>query len=246
VIGCLAIVALWSFPRFWYNYSDVGQHVYWMSPTTTVADWAYVEVPVAKTAEAALAADQLICGEFAQESKGRVRVFSANRHTENQNDIGLFAHTPDRCWTETGWKLEPANPDVVSVVANGVPMQFERRIFIIGDHRELVYFGGLVGGQPLPYRLDHNLSVGMRYALRTGGEQTGTTLRASDKRFWSRVWDSFASRRPLLGPKQFIRLSTTIRGDEVAGADDLLREVTSLWLKPVDYGVELKQWQRRR
>jgi hypothetical protein len=101
-----------------------------------------------------------------------------------------------------------------------------------------------VGGQPLPYRLDHNLSVGMRYALRVTGERSGTTLRASDKRFWTRVWDSFTSRSPLLGPKQFIRISTSIQGDDVAHADALMRDFTVRWLQPVDYQSELRNWKK--
>jgi len=240
----VAVLALWLFPRCWYNYAGNNQHFFWLAPPTNVAGWTFAEVPVAKTAEAALAADQLVSGEFGSANQGRVKVFCANRHTENQNDIGLFAHTPDRCWTESGWKLEPATPDAVIVDIQGVRVQFERRIFVSSTQRELVYFGGLVGGQPLPYRLDHNLSVGMRYALRAAGERSGTTLRASDKRFWTRVWDSFASRSPLLGPKQFIRISTSIQGDDVARADALMRDFTVRWLQPVDYQSELRNWKK--
>lgn len=240
----VAVLALWLFPRYWYNYAGSNPRFFWLAQPTNVAGWTYAEVPVAKNAEAALAADHLVSGEFESTNQGRVKVFCANRHAENQNDIGLFAHTPDRCWTESGWKLEPATPDAVTVDIHGVQVQFERRIFVASNQRELVYFGGLVGGQPLPYRLDHNLSVGMRYALRAAGERTGTTLRASDKRFWTRVWDSFTSRSALLGPKQFIRVSTSIQEDDVARADALVRDLTIHWLKPVDYELELRNWKK--
>ena len=80
--------------------------------------------------------------------------------------------------------------------------------------------------------------------MRVAGERSGTTLRASDKRFWTRVWDSFTSRSPLLGPKQFIRISTSIQGDDVARADALVRDFTIRWLRPVDYESELRNWKK--
>jgi hypothetical protein len=80
------------------------------------------------------------------------------------------------------------------------------------------------------------MAVGMRYQLRQAKDPTGSTLRASDARFWQRVWDSFAARRPLLGPKQFIRISTPLdNGDDLDAADRLLREMLPLWLSSGPY-----------
>ena len=61
--------------------------------------------------------------------------------------------------------MEPVQPEFRQVNLHGIPLLLERRVFSTGRQRELVYFTGLVAGQPLPYRLDHNLSVGMRHAL---------------------------------------------------------------------------------
>jgi hypothetical protein len=215
-----------------------------MSEQTNLPGWTFRSVPVNKAAESILVADRLINGEFSGPRGWLVRVFSAKRYIESQNEIGLFVHTPDRCWTEAGWRLEPVQPDYREVLIHGVPILFERRIFSSGSERELVYFGGLVGGQPLPYRLDHNLSVGMRHALRLAQDTTGATLRASDKRFWQRVWDSFIARRPLIGPKQFLRVSTPLADIEVAQADSLLVDFLSHWLKPVAYQKELQEWDK--
>ena len=67
-----------------------------------------------------------------------------------------------------------------------------------------------------------------------------------DARLWERVWDGFRSRRPLLGPKQFIRISTPLRGTDLAAADRLLFEFLEQWLEPVDYAAELAAWQARK
>lgn len=239
------LLALWLFPRFWYTKADNTLGRFWFREQTNVVGWTFTDVPVAKSAEAALVADELDNGEFRRDEKTVVRVFSAKRFTESGNDIGLFVHTPDRCWTETGWKMESASPDSLETTLHGIPLVLERRVFRSpqGAERELVYFGGLVGGQPLPYRLDHNLSVGMKHALQNAREKTGTGLRASDERFWGRVWDSFKARRPLLGAKQFIRISIPLGDVDMVEADKLLKDFLPLWLKRerMEQGVRSKE-----
>ncbi len=239
------IVGCWAFPKFWYTRTDAQKGYFWLSEQAEIKGWEYQEVPVAKSAEATLVADRLVNGEYSGHDGRIVRVFSAKRYEEKQNEIGLFVHTPDRCWTEAGWKLEPAVPDTAELALQGMTLRFERRIFTIGNQRELVYFCGLTGGQPLPYRLDHNLSVGLKYQLRTAKDRTGSTVRASDQRLWDRVWESFISRRPLLGPKQFLRISTPMQVEDGLAADRLLKEFLSSWLVSVDYRKELETWQRK-
>ncbi len=240
-----AVIGLVLFPAIWYTRADAKIGFFWLAEQTNITAWAYQQVPVSKSAEAVLVADNLVNGEFATSNRERlVRVFSAKRYVESQNEIGLFVHTPDRCWTESGWKMEPTRPEVSEIDLHGIPLVLERRIFVNGPVRELVYFGGLVGGQPLPYRLDHNLSVGMKHALRTAEDETGTTLRASDKRFWQHVWESFAARRRLIGPKQFIRISTPVTEGGIEKADGLLTEFLPKWLVPVDYDKELQAYRK--
>jgi len=50
----------------------------------------------------------------------------------------MFSHTPDRCWTSVGWKLEQATPEFVDLTLHGIRLKLERRIFASGTHRELV------------------------------------------------------------------------------------------------------------
>jgi hypothetical protein len=230
-----AIVVCYFFPFFWYTAIDPQQSSFWFIEQTEIKSWKYENIPVAKSAEATLVADQLVNGEFVTQNGEMVRVFSAKRYRENPNEIGLFVHTPDRCWTEAGWEIELTQPDCLDVVVHGISLRFERRIFRLRDRRELVYFCGLVGGQALPYRLDHNLSVGVRHQLRVAADKTGSTLRASDQRLWQRVWDAFTSRRPLLGPKQFLRISTPVSNRSLVESDRLLQEALPLWLFPREY-----------
>lgn len=242
----LVLAGLWIFPLQWYTRTNPDKQYFWLAEQTQVAGWDYRVIPVAESAEAVLVADRLVNGEFQRPETQPVRVFSAKRYEEKQNEIGLFVHTPDRCWTQAGWNLEPAAPDVVELEVHGIRIRFERRIFVFRGQRELVYFCGLTGGQPLPYRLDHNLSVGMKYQLGTAADKTGTTLRGTDERLWTRVWESFRSRRPLLGPKQFLRISTPVATGEEAAGDQLLADFLADWLTPVDFEEELATWHKHQ
>ncbi|HOW67352.1 MAG TPA: exosortase-associated EpsI family protein, partial [Verrucomicrobiota bacterium] len=111
VIGfSLVMLALWLFPFVWYTSTDRQTQMVWLTEQQQMDGWQYEELPVAKSAEAVLVADQLVSGQFKHDMRDRVQVFSAKRYTEKENHIGLFVHTPDRCWTESGWQLEPASP----------------------------------------------------------------------------------------------------------------------------------------
>ena len=227
------LAGLWLFPAFWYTKPGDGNRV-WFAERTEVAGWSFEPVPISAAAERVLVADRTVNGEFRRAGEA-VRVFSAKRFVENSNEIGLFVHTPDRCWVEGGWKIEPIAPQVQEVKVHGVTMQMERRLFEFGSDRELVYFCGLVAGRTLPYRLDHNLSVGVRTFGEPNQAASGAVGRASDRHFWQRLWDSFASRRALSGPKQFVRISTPVRGDDLTEADERLKGFLSLWLAPGDF-----------
>jgi hypothetical protein len=237
-----AVAGLWAFPRVWYTQRS-SEQVHWFFERESVEGWTYRDEPVGKAAENVLVGDRMVNGEFISQDGRMVRVFSAKRYEEKANEIGLFMHTPDRCWTQIGWRVEENLPEMIEVMVHGVTLPVERRIFVHQNHRELVYFAGLVGGEPLPYRLDHHLSVAKRYQVRNlRGDGASAGLRASDSQFWSRLWDSFTNRRELLGPKHFVRISTPL-GADVAAADRRLREFLPQWLAPVDYSKERAEWQ---
>jgi hypothetical protein len=232
-----ALLALWVLPHLWYTRTAAEQRPVWLAEATNAPGWRLTIQPVDKSAEAVLAADALFLGEFSRSDGATVRLFTARRFQENPNEIGLFVHTPDRCWTEAGWRIEPVELDFVEVPTGSGMVGVERRLFVHSSGvRELVYFFGRVGGQLLPYRLDHNLGVGQRLRGTAPADRSGTALRATDNVLWTRVWESFWSRRQLLGPKEFIRISTAVLGGDVARADDLLREGMVQLLVPREYG----------
>ncbi len=233
------VVLLWLFPRVWYTHTDSGQPVQWLAEQTNAPGWTYQVIGIDKSAERLLVADRLINGEFTRTERGSVpvRVFGARRFKEDPKEIGLFVHTPDRCWVQGGWNLDRVDPDFIEVEIHGRKIGFERRIFTVQGQSELVYFAGLVGGQTLPYRLDHNFSVSRRVVAAGHSDRITKANRWNDTVLWKRVWDSFASRRPLLGPKQFLRISTPVAQGGVQAADRRLQEMLPVWLVPEAVGA---------
>lgn len=221
----LLILACWGFPGVWYTRSSGEKPAFWLAPRTNQIPWQFEAQSVEKSAEALLAADTVFYGEYREQTGKAVRLFTAARLSERPGEIGLFVHTPDRCWTQAGWRIEPVSPDFFEMDVGGARLGMERRIFVHpSGARELVYFFGLVGGQTLPYRLDHNLGVGQRLRAADGlPESRGTWLRAVDQVLWSRVWESFVHRRQLLGAKEFVRISTSVSGMDCEAEDALLR-----------------------
>lgn len=230
----LMVVGIWVFPRLWYTRMDRSQTAQWLAEQTNAPGWRYETIAVDKSAERLLVADRLVNGEFTREGAGSVvvRVFGARRTKEDPKEIGLFVHTPDRCWVQGGWNLGEITPDYVEVDLHGRKIGFERRLFEVRGQQELVYFAGLVGGQTLPYRLDHNYSVSRRVVAAGEKDRVHKANRWNDMQLWKRVLDSFLSRRPLLGPKQFLRISTPVEGADIAGADRRLVAMLPMWLKP--------------
>lgn len=244
VVLALLVMGLWQFPALWYRDPHPGDDYRWFAEQTRLPGWTYREVPVSTAAESVIQADAMASGVFRGSSGRDVQVYSAKRYLKKENEIGLFSHTPDRCWTAVGWRMEPASPDVVEMTVHGVRLLLERRVFTHGTDRVLVYFGAVVGGKPLPYRLDQYHSASRASGDGTRDDSSSTWRRLAQARLWSWAWDSFRQRTPLSGPQQFIRISTAEAGD-LAAADRLLRDMLPLWLQPVDYQQELRQWETR-
>ncbi len=215
--------------------------MHWLGERTEVQGWTYRAIPVDESAEKILVADRMFSGEYTNSLGGEIHVFSAKRYDEKANEIGLFIHTPDRCWVEAGWRCDPeSQPTFKEMNLAGALVTVERRIFDLKGRRELVYFFGLQGGRPLPYRLDHYLSTSRRFTEE--GDKKRELVRASDLHFWGRLWESFKSRREVRGPKQFVRVSTMLGTEEVSDADDRLVKFLREWLVQADYGAEKAQW----
>lgn len=241
VIASLILV-IWVFPKVWYTRMESSQVSQWWVPVTQINGW--------NSQRSDRCPGGAIVGRGPTDGSGvhairasrePVRVLSARRNREDPREIGLFVHTPDRCWVQAGWTLVPTHPDLVQVDLQGCSIGFERRLFRIGDRFELVYFTGLVAGQTLPYRLDHNLSVSLRVLAEGAEDRTHGANRWNDSLLWRRVWDSFLSRRPLLGPKQFLRVSTPVVAGRESEGDERLRRFLreGLRAESVESGVVL-------
>ena len=237
---------LWAFPNFWYTRAERGKDFLWLTENTNIPGRFCRAVPVNEAAEAFLVADRLWNGEFSRTGGIAVRGFSAKRYLKKENEIGLFSHTPDRCWRSAGWKMEPLERDYCQLEVHGMRILFERRLFTAGVQRELVYFGALVGGKPLPYRLNQYAAVVQGPAGLFAVDRTGTLRRLAQGRVWGWAMESFSTRTPLLGPQQFIRLSTSVDASGLGAADQRLQELIPQWLQPVDYDTELAQWRESR
>lgn len=240
----LLVLGLWAFPAFWYRPPNVdAEYFAWLEEQTNVPGWRFSSTPVGKAAESILVADRLFNGEFSRSDGAIVQAYGAKRYIEKENEIGLFSHTPDRCWTAIGWSIEPASPDHIETEIHGLHMILERRIFTARDKRQLVYFGAVVGGKALPYRLDQYMSAASQPSYVGKGDTSGTWRRLAQTRLWGWAWESFVNRTPLAGPQQFIRISTPISGVDSTAADRMLKEFLPQWLKPVRYRAEFDFWR---
>ena len=240
---CGAVVFLWLFPALWCKTQPGEKDFLWLSEQAVLDGWTYREMAIPESSRAELGSDRFVSGEFTRADGRAVTVFSAKTYDEKSDDMSVFAHNPDRCWPQMGWKLRLVQPEVVTFDLSGKAISFERRCFEVRTRTELVYFGALIGGKPLPYRLDQFLTLGLK-----GGqtEGSGTFARASDPRFWGYIWSVFRSRQPLRGAKHFIRISTSVENDQIGKVDQLLREFLTIWLRPGDSTAEVKAWKARR
>ena len=243
----LAVVLLimWQFPGLWYAGKSDEESYQWFGLNEEIPGWEYSEIPVGDAAEAILVADRMDNGAYRQGGGPVVRVFSAKRFEEKENSVGLFSHTPDRCWTNTGMVIEEDEPYFRNVDIHGIEMVLERRVFSIGSQRELVYFGALVGGAALPYRMDQYLGSGQKRKSKARGDEGGTMARLVNTRVWGWAFESFVKRARLAGPQQLIRISTPIT-DSVESADSRLLEFFEQWLSVVSYEDEVRQFEEER
>src|SRR6266478_4037731 len=192
LVFAIALAVLWAFPTFWYRRAGKEAQLVWLAEQTNVPGWIFKDIPIAKAAEAVLVGDRMANGEFFSGDAARViRVFSAKRYLQKENEIGLFSHTPDRCWTSVGWKIQLIEPEFVECRIHGLPVSFERRLFVHDERKELVYFGAIAGGKALPYRLDQHLAANLKKTEKTKGDSESTFLRLRSSRLWGWTLDAF-------------------------------------------------------
>ncbi len=235
----VGLAILWQFPTYWYAGHDDESTYEWFQLNEEIPGWTFIEEPVGDAAEAVLAADKMSNGTYKNEVGHLVRTFSAKRYKEKENAVGLFSHTPDRCWTNTGMVIERMAPYFLEMEIDGVKMVLERRVFSIGPLKELVYFGALVGGEALPYRLDQYFASGLVSEDGAKDDRQGSLDRLVSSRVWSWALESFVKRARLAGPQQLIRVSTPVK-DSVEEADERLSGFLQQWLTVIPYEEDLE------
>ena len=240
-----AIGGLWAFPSLWYSGVDPTQAFTWLAERREIPGWRFGSAPVSDSAEATLVADETVNGAFQSAAGGVVRVFIAKRYAANSVGMGVLGHPPDLCWTSAGWRLQRVEPSWVDCEVQGLAIRWERRLFETSGHKELVYYGAVVGGRPLPYRLDQYLAWAAAKADRESAAEH-LKERLTDRGYWGPVWGAFVNRVALQGPQEFIRASTPVVGGDLTAADDCLRRFLPQWLQRGDYRQECENWQRTK
>jgi hypothetical protein len=238
------MVGAFLFPRFWYRLA--AGDVHWFAESRTLPGWSVSPVPLSEAAEAQVGAHTWVSARFGRTDGAEVTVFCAKRYGESWADVAPFAHTPDRCWTIAGWKIEPAEPEVQETMLSSIPVRFERRLFRGGNRSELVYFGAILGGRPVPFRLDQYLSFGRRMGRSEDTMATEAYRRAGDARFWACMWNCFRNRLSFNSAAHFIRVSTPVSTTDLASSDRLLQEFLRAFLVPTDYAAEAREWRAKR
>lgn len=246
VVVAAVVAFLWAFPGLWNQDRPIGSDFIWFGENLRVDKWTYREIPITQSAEAVLAADRIANGDFEKSDGSRVSVYSAKRYGKKDNEIGLFSHTPDRCWTIAGWQLEPVDQDYETLAIHGLPILFERRIFNFNGRRELVYFTALVGGKPLPYRIDQYFAAARQKTKATQGDTASTWLRLAQGRLWEWAWESLKNRTPLFGPQQFVRISTPIEAGDVRAADQRLKTLLPQWMVLTNFNAEVEAYSKQK
>jgi hypothetical protein len=110
----------------------------------------------------------------------------------------------------------------------GKDIGFERRCFSFQGQMQLVYFGALVGGDIVPYRMNFFKAMS---DSESGSLADRDLARVTDLRFWGTILNSFRSRKSLQGPSQFIRVSTPVTPDDLARGDHVLSSFLVDWMR---------------
>jgi len=227
------VVALWYFPVFWYNNSSNSHGWKLGVDTSGISNSIFINSVVDPTEKKILLVDDLISGQYKpiDTSCAPITIYLATVNDYDPRAVSLFAHTPDRCWTEGGWVIRHIYSGSFNLLIGGRKFTFEKRIFDGFGHSELVFFTGVVSGSPLPFRLDYNyplnieaIQLGIPNILERGWFSGDSCWRRDPRLIWRPMWESFVSRKKLDGSIQFLRVSTQVVDGRVDMAERRLED----------------------
>ena len=236
VVSLIAVLAAaWVFPLVWYEKSTGD--FFWLSENSEMPGWRFEKVPISKEVAGMLNVDQTVDQIVTGKDNVQVRAFYIKNYAAKTGADSVFKHNPDVCWAGAGWKLISTQPEFVSVKIAGKDIGFERRCFSFQGQMQLVYFGALVGGDAVPYRMNYFKAMSDSGA----GSQAGQHLaRVTDLRFWDTILNSFRSRKSLQGPSHFIRVSTSVTPDDMGRGDQVLSSFLMDWMRQGSFKDEFE------
>lgn len=235
------LAAAWIFPLLWYE-KPKGDF-FWLAENSGMPGWRFEAVPLSQEESDKLNVDRAVNQIVTSSGQLQVRAFSTKNYTATTGAKGIFHHNPDVCWSGAGWKLMAIQPESIAVKIAGKDILFERRCFSFQGQMQLVYFGALVGGNAVPYRMNYFKAVGDTGSMTDADMQLA---RVGDRRFWSTILNSFRSRKSLQGPSHFIRVSTSVKSDDLGRGDQVLNDFLKDWLRRASFKDEFEQWQKTR
>ena len=150
ILMAVTLVMIWGTEsRFRKQQSSLGLPENLIIPPSHFEGAAFENQPVGAAIEKKLKADWTINGCYQLESGQVLKVFSLAALSSVQQGLQpeVFRHTPDACWKGAGWDRLDEEPDQLTMVLNDQPINFQRRIYRFGNHRELCYFAFLTDGQ---------------------------------------------------------------------------------------------------
>ena len=126
----------------------------------TFKNTSFTNLPLDQAIEKRLRTDLSVNGVYAMEDNKTLKVFSSVEYKSNY--IGthseIFEHTPDVCWIGAGWTSEEAEVSSLTTKIGLNTAEVQRRIYLLGPHKELCYFLSLVDGKT-PSALNREVSV---------------------------------------------------------------------------------------
>lgn len=203
LLRSLTLIVVLILPSLWYNNKyPVGNKVDLNMFQRDIKGWTFKSVDIEDAIEKLIKSDKIVNGMYTNYEKHmEINLFVTEKISNDLNDFPecILSHTPDRCWPSVGWKVEEAVPNLTVIEFEDHSIIFERRIFSYNGIRQLVYFTGLLNGQQLPFRLNHNYK-----------NYRNDIYKIFNEDVMQRLTQTFKSRLTLKGKKNFIRFSTEI------------------------------------
>ena len=135
------------------------------------SEWKSEIMPLADSVESQkrianiLNYDEAVYAHYYGPNECRVSFYMAYWAPGTSTPRQVASHIPDVCWVNAGWKVKPI-PEFSTQESDSIAIRSaQRRVFIIHDRIEYVWFWHLDGGRSVEYDENQTLGVKVRAAL---------------------------------------------------------------------------------